>query len=83
MGLLGPLYAVVALASGAWFLVAVARSLTANDPKVDYQVFKISVAYLFLLFGAMLFDCAIRPVAGTLEGGLLLPSLWVGWPPVL
>ncbi len=83
MGLLGPIYAVVALASGAWFLLAVARSLTANDPKVDYQVFKISIAYLFLLFGAMLFDCAIRPFAGTLEGVPLLPSLWVGWPPVL
>lgn len=83
MGLLGPIYGVVALGAGAWFLVGVYRSLTANDPKVDYQVFKISVAYLFLLFGAMLFDCAVRPFAGSLEAAAGLPSLWVGWPPVL
>ncbi len=83
MGLLGPLYGVVALGAGGWFLYAVWRSLRAKDPKVDYQVFKISIAYLFLLFGAMLFDSAVRPFASSLEAAAGLPSMWVGWPPVL
>lgn len=83
MGLLGPIYGVVALGAGAWFLLAVLGSLRADDPKVDYQVFKISVAYLFLLFGAMLVDCAVRPFADALEATLGLRFLWVGWPPVI
>lgn len=83
MGLLGPIYGVVALGAGAWFLVAVLGSLRADDPKVDYQVFKISVAFLFLLFGAMLVDCAVRPFADALEATTGLPSVWVGWPPVI
>ncbi len=83
MGLLGPIYGVVALGAGAWFLIAVLGSLRADDPKVDYQVFKISVAYLFLLFGAMLVDCAVRPFADSLEAATGLHSVWVGWPPVI
>jgi heme O synthase-like polyprenyltransferase len=53
----------VALGAGVWFLYAVARSAIADDPRVDYGVFKVSIAYLFLLFGAMLADCALAPLA--------------------
>jgi heme O synthase-like polyprenyltransferase len=83
LGLLGMLYGAVALGAGIWFLVAVLRSVRADDPRVDYRVFKISIAYLFLVFGAMLFDCAVRPFSGSLEAATGLHSLWVGWPPVL
>lgn len=83
MGLLGPIYGVVALGSGAWFLYAVLGSVRADDARVDYRVFKISVAYLFLLFGAMLVDCAVRPFADALQAATGLPALWVGWPPVI
>ncbi len=61
LGLLTPLYGVVAVGAGVWFLLAVLRSSRADDPKVDYGVFRVSIAYLFLLFGAMLVDCVLRP----------------------
>lgn len=56
LGLLGPLYSVGALGSGLWFLAAVVRSAIADDPKVDYAVFRASIGYLFVLFGAMFLD---------------------------
>ncbi len=62
LGLLSPLYGAVALGSGVWFLYAVSRSARADDPRVDYRVFRVSIVYLFLLFGAMLVDCALRPL---------------------
>ncbi len=62
LGLLGPLYGVVALGAGIWFLVAVVRSVIADDRLVDYTVFRVSIAYLFLLFGAMLVDLALGPI---------------------
>jgi protoheme IX farnesyltransferase len=83
LGLLGPLYGVVALGAGGWFFAAVLRSVRKDDPRFDYRVFKISIAYLFLLFGAMLFDCAVRPFSASLEAATGLPSVWVGWPPVI
>ncbi len=57
LGLLGPAYGLVALGAGIWFLVAVAKSMKADDPAEDYRVFRVSIAYLFLVFGAMLLDC--------------------------
>ena len=66
MGLLGPLYGVVALGSGVWFLYAVVRSVIADNPREDYAVFRVSIAYLFLLFGAMLVDRALGPIVAFL-----------------
>ncbi|MFZ5478408.1 MAG: heme o synthase [Myxococcota bacterium] len=61
LGLLGWLYGAVALVAGLWFLWEVGLSVRADDPRVDYRVFRSSIAYLFVLFGAMLADCALRP----------------------
>ncbi len=56
LGLLGWLYAVAAVVGGLWFLYAVLLSAWGEDLKVDYKVFRVSIAYLFILFGAMLVD---------------------------
>lgn len=60
LGLAGWLYEGVALASGAWFAFHVVQSMRADDPTVDYRVFRVSIAYLFVLFGAMLLDLALH-----------------------
>ncbi len=57
LGLLGLGYGVVATGAGVWFLAAVLSSMRADDPAEDYRVFRVSIAYLFLVFGAMLVDC--------------------------
>ncbi len=57
LGLLGIGYGVVATAAGVWFLASVVASMRADDPAEDYRVFRVSIAYLFLVFGAMLVDC--------------------------
>lgn len=56
LGLLTWAYGAVALAAGLWFGAWVIRSMRADDSRVDYQVFKVSITYLFVLFGAMLVD---------------------------
>lgn len=74
LGLLSPVYGAVALLSGLWFLKAVLGSARADDPRVDYQVFRVSIVYLLVVFTAMLGDCALRPVLpllGAVEGGVL------------
>lgn len=71
LGLLGGLYAAVALLAGLWFLWAVVDSARADDPRVDYRVFRVSIAYLFLLFGAMLADRALLPLLTTGVGAPL------------
>jgi protoheme IX farnesyltransferase len=71
LGLLGGLYAAVALLAGLWFLWAVVDSARADDPRVDYRVFRVSIAYLFLLFGAMLADRALLPLLTTGAGAPL------------
>jgi heme o synthase len=58
LGLLSWLYGGLALVVGAWFCAWVVRSMRADDPKVDYQVFRVSIVYLFAIFGAMLLDQA-------------------------
>jgi heme o synthase len=59
LGYLGLAYGAVALGLGAWFLFLVVRSLHVDRPAYDYGVFKGSVAYLSLLFLAMLGELAI------------------------
>lgn len=61
LGLFGVTYGVAALVAGLWFLASVVRSIRISDPKEDYKVFRISIVYLFITFGFMLIDLAIRP----------------------
>lgn len=56
LGYLGLPYAAAAVCLGAWFAGLVVRSLVARRPAVDHRVFKGSIAYLALLFLAMLGD---------------------------
>ncbi len=56
LGLASWYYGAAALVAGAWFAVWVLRSIYANKPDVDYQVFRVSITYLFVVFGAMLGD---------------------------
>ena len=56
-------YGAVALASGLWFTWHNVRVLRAQDYEQDRVMFKASVAYLFILFGAMLIDLAVAPFA--------------------
>ncbi len=83
LGLLSPLYGVASLALGAWFLYAVARSIVADDPRVDWRVFKISIAYLTLLYGAMLVDLATSAIAGPFGQPYSLLIYGLNWSPVL
>ncbi len=69
LGLLGWLYGGLALATGLWFSFWVGRSMRADDPKVDYQVFRVSIVYLFVLFGAMLADQAWNRLLPAITGG--------------
>jgi protoheme IX farnesyltransferase len=64
LGMLSWGYGAAALAAGAWFLWRVLGSVRADDPKVDYGVFRASISYLFALFGAMLIDQGVRAVLG-------------------
>jgi protoheme IX farnesyltransferase len=58
----GLLYAASATALGVWFLGHVVTSMRRNDPVVDYRVFKVSVAYLSLLFLMLLVDVVVQRV---------------------
>ena len=64
LGLLSWAYGAVALGAGAWFCVWVLRSVYADNPRVDYQVFRVSFVYLFVVFGAMLVDQAASFLLG-------------------
>lgn len=69
LGLLTWLYGGLALAAGVWFSVWVVRSMRADDPKVDYRVFRVSIVYLFIVFGAMLVDQAWNRLLPALVAG--------------
>jgi protoheme IX farnesyltransferase len=58
LGYLGELYAVVSVGLGLWFLVIVVRSMVIQQAWADWRVFRVSVAYLSLLFLVMLVDLA-------------------------
>ncbi len=59
LGLASWYYGAAALVAGAWFAVWVLLSIYANKPEVDYRVFRVSITYLFVVFGAMLGDQAL------------------------
>jgi protoheme IX farnesyltransferase len=54
--ILGAIYLVTAAVLGAWFVVLAARLLVKKDNKAAYAVFGYSIAYLGLLFIAMVVD---------------------------
>jgi protoheme IX farnesyltransferase len=58
LGYLGELYAVVSVGLGLWFLFIVVRSMVIQQGWADWRVFRVSVAYLSLLFLVMLVDLA-------------------------
>ena len=76
LGLLSPAYGLAAGAAGGWFLLAVIRSVVADERRVDWQVFRVSIVYLFVVFGAMLVDCAARSWLGP------LPAPFGMWTPL-
>jgi protoheme IX farnesyltransferase len=58
LGLLGPVYGMVAVAMNAWFVWAAVRVLRERDDASAQAMFRVSLAYLFALFLAMLADLA-------------------------
>jgi protoheme IX farnesyltransferase len=56
LGLLGPLYLCAALALGAWFLWSGLRLVRERSDAAARAVFRTSLAYLALLYAAMLAD---------------------------
>jgi protoheme IX farnesyltransferase len=64
----GPVYLVTALVLNAWFLVGAWRiwrrdevMAEADEYAVEKSVFRFSLYYLFLLFGAFLAEAALKP----------------------
>jgi protoheme IX farnesyltransferase len=60
LGLLGPLYGVAAVGLGGWFLWACVRLVRERTDDAARGVFRVSLAYLALLYAAMLIDLLIR-----------------------
>ena len=56
LGLLGPIYGTVALAMNLWFVWAAVRVLRERNDSSAQAMFRVSLAYLFALFLAMLVD---------------------------
>jgi protoheme IX farnesyltransferase len=63
----GPVYLIVALALNAWFLRGAYRiwrrdetMAEADNYRVEKEVFRFSLSYLFLHFGALLADATLR-----------------------
>ena len=53
LGLLGPVYLVVALLANAWFIVSALRLIRAGTDAAARSTFRVSLAYLFSLLLAM------------------------------
>jgi protoheme IX farnesyltransferase len=59
LGLLGPLYLLVALALDGWFVWHAVRVLRERTEAAARRLFHVSLVYLFALFLAMLVDLAV------------------------
>lgn len=59
LGLLGPLYGLVAAGLGAWFVWNSVRVLREQTDAAARRMFGVSLVYLFALFVAMLVDLAL------------------------
>ena len=64
LGMLSWKYGIAALVVGTWFTGWIIRTMYANDPQVDYRAFRVSITYLFALFGAMLLDQVATALSG-------------------
>lgn len=62
LGLLGTLYLVAACGLGAWFLFTCVRLVRERSDAAARRVFRVSLAYLALLYLAMLVDLALPPL---------------------
>ncbi len=62
ISLLGPLYGVVALGLGAWFLYHGIQLLRRRDAETARRLFRVSLVYLVGIFSAMICDLALRPL---------------------
>lgn len=60
LGYLGPAYLALALGVGAWFIASVVRLLRERDDAAAQRVFRVSLAYLFVLFLVMNVDLLAR-----------------------
>ena len=56
LGLVGPVYFVVALVAGLWFLYRSVRLFRERTDEAARGVFRVSLIFLFLVFVAMLVD---------------------------
>ena len=56
---LGPAYAVTALAAGVWFVATIVRALHTPSAHADRRVFAVSLIYLGVLFLEMLAELAL------------------------
>jgi protoheme IX farnesyltransferase len=56
LGLLGPIYAAVALVMNGWFVWVAVRVLRERDDESAQAMFRISLLYLSALFLAMIAD---------------------------
>jgi len=59
LGLLGPFYAVVAVAMNVWFAASCFQVLRQRTDESAQKMFRVSLAYLFALYLAMLVDLLI------------------------
>ncbi len=71
LGWVGPAYGLVALLLGAWFLESQWRLLKRGGEAEARRVFVVSLAYLFLLYAALIVDRLVFP--NTLP---TLPGAW-------
>jgi len=60
LGLLGPVYLVAALGLDAWFLWTCVRLIRERSDEAARRTFRVSLAYLALLYAAMLADLLAR-----------------------
>jgi protoheme IX farnesyltransferase len=59
LGLLGPVYLALSLAVGAWFTYAAFRLLRRRTDEAARGMFRVSLAYLLVLFLGMIADLAL------------------------
>lgn len=60
LGLAGPIYFVVALGAGGWFLYRAWRLFEERTDEAAQDVFRVSLGFLFAVFLALLVDLAVR-----------------------
>jgi len=60
MGYFGPIYAIAASAAGAYFLYWNARLVLNTTKALAWKNFKVSMAYLGILFAGVLLEVAVR-----------------------